>query len=103
MQHSNQSVRQKGLCLACIGVWILRWACLELPWAYGALMLLAGVGGVWLLRHSRSLGVFAAMLAADAAGLAAGLQGGTFAALTHALLCSFTWTGYLMALYWRRN
>ena len=100
---TEQSPRERGFCLACAGMWFVRWACLDQPLAYIVLMLLAGVGGIWLLRHSRSLGLLALMIAADAAGLVLGLHGGAFAMLAHALLCSLTLTGYLMALYMRKD
>ena len=103
MQKKEQSPKEKVFSLACVGAWLVRWACLEQPLAYSVLMLLGGTGGIWLLRHSHSLGLFAVMIAADAAGLVLGLHRGAFAALAHALLCSLTLAGYLMALYMRKD
>lgn len=85
--------RRLGGSLLCLFVWISRWAFLDHAGVYALLMLTAGVGAVWILRHERRPFVWLiAALVLDAAGLLMALTGWPLspavAAQLHALLCS---------------
>lgn len=88
---------------ACAALWVLRWFALDQPEIYGAAMLIAGVGAIWLLRNNKALWLLAGMLALDAVGLSLSLGGGELAGYAHALLCSLTLPGMLIALCSREN
>ena len=84
--------------LVCAALWITRWGFLSMPAAYGALILLAGVLAIWLMRNQKNLWLLVAMLVADAAGLVISMRGMVLSAGLHALLCSVTLPGMVMAL-----
>ena len=88
---------------ACAALWVLRWFALDQPEIYGAAMLIAGVGAIWLLRNNKALWLLAGMLALDAVGLSLSLGGGELAGYAHALLCSLTLPGMLIALCSQEN
>lgn len=84
--------------MICAALWIARWAFLEFPVVYGALVVLAGIMAVWLMRNHKALGLLVIMLALDAIGLIVGMSEMLLAEGIHALLCSVTLPGMMLAL-----
>ena len=79
---------------ACAAFLFARWAALERHGVYAALLMLAGVLGLWLSRHNRKKIVWLlSILLLDGVGLMAAIAGWPFeiaSAGIHAALCSAT-------------
>ena len=84
--------------MGCAALWLLRWGNLNHPAAYGALLLIAGVAAIWMLRNQKTLWLLAGMLMLDAIGLLAGMSSWGLAHGLHAVLCSLTLPGLMMAI-----
>lgn len=89
--------------LACVGLWLARWACLEQHAPYALLLLAAGLGAIWQARERRgALGWLMAALLLDGAGLLMAVMRWPLSAETalwlHTALCSLTLPLCLMAL-----
>ena len=92
--------------LLCLSLWLMRWACLQLPGWYAALMMISGVTAVWLTRQKPAALAWTALgIGMDGAGLAMAIAGwpvsAGFALQIHALLCSAALLPYLWALMLR--
>lgn len=102
-RSARGSKRHCALSWLSLALWISRWAALEMHAVYALLLLAGGMLGVWLVRnHPGALGLMAAALLLDGAGLAMALGGWplsqAFAIGLHTLLCSLTLPVYLRAL-----
>lgn len=96
--RSSKETRRRWLGAFCATLWIARWGALHMPALYGALLLTAGVAAIWLLRNQKTLWLLAVMLVLDAGGLIAGMSGWLLSDGIHAVLCSVTLPGMMMAL-----
>jgi len=76
----------------------MRFGFLHQPAAYGALLLIAGVAAIWMLRNQKTLWMLAGMLMLDAVGLLVGMSGWLLANGAHAVLCGLTLPGMMMAI-----
>lgn len=96
--RSNSEWRKRLLGMGCAALWLLRWGFLGNPAIYGALLLIAGVAAIWMLRNQKTLWLLAGMLMLDAIGLLAGMSSWGLAHGLHAVLCSLTLPGLMMAI-----
>lgn len=106
--YRSLRVKKEAFWLAagCTALLFVRWAALDRPVLYAALLLSAGVAGLWLVRENRQalLWLMAALLL-DGAGLMAAVTEWPFqmaAQGIHAAVCSATLPLSVWALYSRK-
>lgn len=102
-RHYRQNRSTFWLAAACLILWLLRWSSLRQPGMYAALLLIAGVAAVWLVRgRRRALALLALGIGLDGIGLLCALTrwpvSNGFAIQIHTVLCSLTLVIGLLAL-----